>query len=226
MTLQEIIERGVKGKTCTGPFEVQDKQYTYLNVKGEMLIEDIEGPYSMDNFFIIKGKMNDKGEFHDKSAKKSVSMFTELGIISDTEMMERRMKAIRDHFNSEEGKQGVKDYFDKIEARQRIKSEQIKRIHRLYGNNIDSFIEKVEAAYESKAYKDKWYSKGCEPPTDLYWMLLYYAEKYGEKINRKTNRDLLDTYANTFTGRIYKLGSYVIQSMNGQGSVVQVDKIK
>lgn len=52
MTLQEIIERGVKGKTCTGPFEVRDKQFTYINVKGEMFIESIEDYGGM---YLIKG---------------------------------------------------------------------------------------------------------------------------------------------------------------------------
>lgn len=223
MTLQEIIERGVKGKTCTGPFEVRDKQFTYMNVKGEMLIESIEDYGGM---YLIKGKVNDKGEFHDMPASKSVSLFSDLGIIPEHEMWERRIKLTKEWFASEEGKQSVKDFHEKLESGQKIESEQTKRIHRLYGNNIDSFIEKVVACYESKAYKDKWYSKGCEPPTDLYWVLLRYASKYGEKINQKSNRDLLGTYVNPFTSEIYKIGNYVIQSMNGQGSVVRVDKIK
>lgn len=228
MTLKEIIERGVVGKTCTGPFEVSDKQFTYMNVKGEMLIESIKEyiGYKQERMYLLKGKINDKGEFHNKKAQKSVGLHNDLGIISKEEMWKRRMQAIKDHFESEEGKQGVKDFHAKLEAGQNIESEQVKRIHRIYGNNIDSFIEKVIAAYESKGYKDKWYSRGIEPPTDLYWVLLRYAKRYGEKINRKTNRDLLGTYVNPFTSEIYKIGNYVIQSMNGQGSVVRIDKIK
>lgn len=226
MTLYGIIERGLIGKTCTGPFSIYNGNNFITDTKpeAEMLIESIEEHY--DSMYLLKGKINDKGEYHDMPARKYISMFSDLGIITSEEIHRRRMKAIHDHFNSEEGKKSMEEYFGRIAARQKIKDQQVKRIHRIYGNNIDSFIEKLNSVYESKTYRDKWYSKGCKPPEKLYWYLLDYAKKYGEKINRKTNKDLLETYGNMFTSSIYKVGSYVIQRMDGQGSVIRIDKIK
>ena len=226
MTIDEIIRNAIIGKTCRGPFTIKDTEQgmRYHDKEREMLIENFE--YDDDGMYLIKGKINDNGEYHNLPASKSVTSFTDLGIITSEEMHQRRMKAIHDHFNSEEGKKSMEEYFSNIEARQKIKDQQVKRIHRIYGNNIDSFIEKLNAVYESKTYRDKWFSKGCEPPERLYWYLLDYAKKYGEKINRKTNKDLLETYGNMFTSSIYKVGSYVIQRMDGQGSVIRIDKIK
>jgi len=44
-----------------------------------------------------------------------------------------------------------------------------------------------------------------------------YAETYGEECND-------ENYFNDFTGDAYYLGSYVIQTMHGQGSVIRIDK--
>ena len=51
------------------------------------------------------------------------------------------------------------------------------------------------------------------------WLALEYAYKYCEPCEDKK-------YLNMFTGEAYYIGSYVIQVMHGQGSVIRVDKVE
>lgn len=73
--------------------------------------------------------------------------------------------------------------------------------------------------YYSKEYVAREYKLGYEPREPLIWVLWEYAIKYGKKCRAKK-------YANTSTSEMYYVGSYVIQLMHGQGSVIRLDKIK
>jgi len=63
---------------------------------------------------------------------------------------------------------------------------------------------------------------GLQPREELLWVLFGVAETHGEECTDEE----VDLYANTFTRSIYKLESYVIQIMDGQGSIIAIDKIK
>ena len=73
--------------------------------------------------------------------------------------------------------------------------------------------------YYSYEYVKREYKLGYEPREPLLWLMFRYAQKYGKECNNKT-------YFNMFTGEAYYLGSYVIQVMHGQGSVLRIDKRK
>ena len=87
-------------------------------------------------------------------------------------------------------------------------------------DDIDGSIEHLDNWYESDKYRDREYKMGFEPREKLFWVLLGVAEKYGSEVG-----DEYEIYANPFTGEMYKLGSYIIQVMHGQGSVIVIDKI-
>lgn len=111
------------------------------------------------------------------------------------------------------------EYCQERKNKRKILNKQIKRFHTKYAKKLDWVIEKLEAKYLSNAYCNKEYKLGFEPRMPLYWFLLDYARKHCRQCKNKK-------YLNMFTGDAYYIGSYVIQVMHGQGSVVKVEKIK
>jgi hypothetical protein len=88
--------------------------------------------------------------------------------------------------------------------------------------DIDGSIGHMLKWYNSDTYRDREYSKGYQPREELLWVLFGVAETHGEECTDEE----VDLYANTFTRSIYKLGSYAIQIMDGQGSIIAIDEIK
>ena len=88
--------------------------------------------------------------------------------------------------------------------------------------DLDGSIDHMLKWYNSDTYRDREYNKGYQPREELLWVLLGVAETHGEECTD----DEVDLYANTFTRSIYKLGSYAIQIMDGQGSIIAIDRIK
>lgn len=126
---------------------------------------------------------------------------------------------LRAWFDSEEGKASIEEYANKLAFQDVLKQKHINYIHERWGNNIDSLIQKVMVKYESDQYVCKEYKLGYEPRTPIYYLLYEYAEQFGEECHD-------EKYINGFTGGIYYLGSYVIQIMHGQGSVIHIDECK
>jgi len=126
-------------------------------------------------------------------------------------------------YTSEEREDAINDYFEKyyqeIDNNKKRNERYVDKLHSLYGTNIDVIIEKIINKYDSKEYRNREYKMGYEPREDLYWLLLSYAEKYGKPCNERK-------YYNMFTSEAFFIGSYVIQAMDGQGSVVHIDKIR
>jgi hypothetical protein len=89
-------------------------------------------------------------------------------------------------------------------------------------DNVDESIERILKWYESDRYRDREYKMGIEPREQLLWVLLEVAIVYGSD----PSEEELETFENTFTGEIAKIGSYVIQSLYGQGSAIRIDKIE
>jgi len=89
-------------------------------------------------------------------------------------------------------------------------------------DNVDESIEIILKWYESDRYKDREYNMGIQPREQLLWVLLDVATVYGSD----PSEEELEMFENTFTGEIAKIGSYVIQSLYGQGSAIRIDKIE
>ena len=119
----------------------------------------------------------------------------------------------------------MNNYFKRIGEKEEIRKSQVVRFWNRYNvnqNNIDDVIGRIIKKYESDEYKDGWLDWGIEPPEDLYFLLFDVADRYG----RLLTQEELDRYVNIFTVEIYILGNYVFNKMNGQGTVVNVDKIE
>jgi hypothetical protein len=129
------------------------------------------------------------------------------------------LENIKDWYASEEGKASMAKYAEKSRRYQNHKMVWLDRFKKWAEPDIDAAIEKLCSWYESDKYRRREYNKGYEPRETLLWLAFEYAEK-----NCKECDD--EEYLNTFTGQAYYIGSYVIQVMHGQGSVLRVDKIK
>lgn len=132
-----------------------------------------------------------------------------------------QLQAINDFINSEKGKKSMMDYFDSLERLKQHDDRWTDRMYERIKDNIDESIEHLIKWYYSDKYRDREYKKGYEPREQLLWVLFHVAEDYG----RECTEQEAEQYANMFTGEIYILGSYAIQVMHGQGSVIRIDKI-
>lgn len=133
--------------------------------------------------------------------------------------MGKILENIKTWFESDEGKASLERYANKLVLKENRKERYIGYIHKNWSHRIDEVIEKVMTKYESDEYVRKEYKRGYEPRRPIYYLLYEYAEKHGEECND-------EKYINDFTGGIYYLGSYAIQIMHGQGSVVRIDECK
>lgn len=129
------------------------------------------------------------------------------------------IKKLRDFLDSEEGKKSIEEFALKMRRKDEHKERWIDRMWDRIKDDIDGSIEHLLKWYESDKYRDREYKMGYEPREQLLWVLFGCAGKYGKECTD-------DSYANVFTGEMYCLGSYVIQVMHGQGSVIRIDKIK
>lgn len=113
-------------------------------------------------------------------------------------------------------------WYKKKEKKAKIYNDRVESIYFANKDNMPSFIEKVIEKYESDKYVNKELELGYEPREDLYWVLLKIASEHGSKANGKKYKK----YLNMFTSEAYVYEGYFIQRMDGQGSVVRIDKIK
>jgi hypothetical protein len=130
------------------------------------------------------------------------------------------MKSLNINYDEE----SIKKFFEESERKVLKEKEWIERMKLRIEGDIDSSIERLLAWYESDKYRDREYARGYEPRETLLWLLFKYATEYGETC--LDDSELYETYGNMFTGGMYRIGSYVIQVMHGQGSVIRIDKIK
>jgi hypothetical protein len=116
----------------------------------------------------------------------------------------------------------MEKYVEKLAKEQAHTDRWVERMWERIKGDIDGSIEHLLEWYESDKYRDREYGMGIQPREELLWVLFGVAETHGEECTDEE----ADIYANTFTRVIYKLGSYVIQILDGQGSIVRIDKIK
>jgi hypothetical protein len=125
-------------------------------------------------------------------------------------------------FESPEGKESLEKFAEKIRREQEHRDRWVDRMWDRIKDDIDGSIERLDNWYSSDKYRDREYRRGYEARERLFWVLLGVAEMYGIACDEKE----YEIYANQFTGEMYKLGSYYIQVMYGQGSVIRIDKQK
>lgn len=127
------------------------------------------------------------------------------------------MKETLEWMESEEGKEAMKKWAEEERIKQARLDAQIERFHTKYHDKLDAVIERLMAKYYSDEYVTKEYRLGYEPREPLLWLVFEYATRYCEPCED-------EEYFNDFTGSAYYIGSYVIQIMHGQGSVLRIDK--
>jgi hypothetical protein len=137
-------------------------------------------------------------------------------------VMSEMFDKLKAFLDSPEGQKSLDDFANKLKREAEHKDRWVERMWDRIKDDIDGSIEHLLKWYESDKYRDREYKMGFEPREDLLWLLLDIAEKYGQECTQEQ----VNTYANMFTGDIYVLGSYIIQVMHGQGSVIRIDKIK
>ncbi len=134
--------------------------------------------------------------------------------------MSEALDKLRAWWETDEAKDSMIKYCNKIKQSNEILNNQLERFHIKYGDQFETIVNKINNKYNSSEYKQRWYKRSIEPPTDLYFFLYEYAVKYGRKCNKKE----WNKYSNMFTASLYFINNYYIGIMNGQGSVVQIDK--
>ena len=129
---------------------------------------------------------------------------------------------LKEFLDSPEGQESIERFVEEMEHRDSHRQRWRDRMWNRIKENIDVSIEHLLNWYESDKYRDREYKMRYEPRERLLWVLLTVAEEYG----KDCDEDTYETYSNMFTGDMYILGSYVIQVMHGQGSVIRIDKLK
>jgi hypothetical protein len=132
------------------------------------------------------------------------------------------IEKINEFFDSPEGQKSFEKFAEKLKREREHKDRWIDRMWERIQSDIDGSIDRMLRWYNSDPYRDREYNKGYQPREELLWVLFGVAEVHGEECTDEE----VDLYANTFTRAIYKLGSYAIQIMDGQGSIIAIDKIK
>jgi len=132
-----------------------------------------------------------------------------------SDMLER----LREFLDSEEGKKSIEEFGNKMKREEERKDRWVEKFKKIVEPDIDSYLEKLIEKYDSDKYVRREYSLGYEPREPLLWIAFGYASKYCKECTD-------EKYLNMFTGEAYYIGSYVIQVMNGQGSVIKIEKIE
>lgn len=136
----------------------------------------------------------------------------------ESDRLKRSLKVTEDFFNSEEGEKSVREFIERQKIEEEILNKHIERFKQKCQHRLDDVIEILIKKYDSNKYVSREYRLGYQPRETLFWLLLEYSKKYGSECTDQK-------YWNDFTGEAYYVGSYVIQVMHGQGSVIRIDRV-
>lgn len=129
------------------------------------------------------------------------------------------LKNLKAFLETDEGKESIKRFGEKLQREANHKDRWIEKFKARCEDDLDGAIEKLMEKYCSDAYRDREYARGVEPREPLLWLAFEYAVEHCEECKE-------EKYFNMFTGGAWYIGSYVIQVMHGQGSVIRIDKIE
>lgn len=130
---------------------------------------------------------------------------------------------IKNEFMNSFSKESIDIYAEKLRKGREHRDRWIERMKSRIETDIDSSVEKLLNWYKSDKYRDREYKMGYQPREELLWVLFNYSVIYGEEIQEDS--EIYETYGNSFTGGMFKIGSYIIQIMHGQGSIIAIDKL-
>jgi hypothetical protein len=132
------------------------------------------------------------------------------------------LEKMKDWLDSEEGKLSMEKFIEEKKVSSQKLQKSLENFHEKYKEEkkFKNFVERVIAKYDSDDYVRYWYSKGIEPPEELFWYFFEYARKYGREC---TERELTE-HANMFTSEIFYARGYFFNRMDGQGSVIKVTR--
>jgi hypothetical protein len=128
------------------------------------------------------------------------------------------LEKLKAFLETEEGKKSIKEWGDKINQEHEHRNRWVEKFKTRCENDLDICLEKLITKYSSDEYVNREYKMGFEPREPLLWLAFEYALKHCEPCED-------EQYHNMFTGSAYYIGSYVIQVMHGQGSVIRIDKV-
>ena len=119
----------------------------------------------------------------------------------------------------------MRKFFEEKEQAEKLYASQVERLYQKWKDKIPEVIEKIMAKYNTNAYVNREYKLGFQPREALYWVINSMAVKYGKEV--KLNKKNAKKYPqlNMFTTSAYIFEGYLIQVMDGQGSVVRIDKL-
>jgi hypothetical protein len=125
---------------------------------------------------------------------------------------------LRTFLDSPEGEIAMQKFADKMKREEAHEARWVEKFKVWAENDIDAAIEKLIDKYYSDEYCNRELLKcKCMPREPLLWIALEYAA-----LNCPECTD--EKYLNCFTGGAWHIGSYVIQVMHGQGSVIKIEK--
>lgn len=126
---------------------------------------------------------------------------------------------LREFLDSPEGKESIKRFAKDLARKSEHRKRWADKFKERCESDLNKWIELLMKKYYSDAYRDREHKAGREPREPLLWVMWEYANLYcAECTDGK--------YFNMFTGGAYYVGSYVVQIMHGQGSVLRIDKIE
>lgn len=132
------------------------------------------------------------------------------------------LEKLLEFLESEEGQKSLEKFAEKMQREEEHETRWKNRMWERINRDVDGSIARLLTWYDSDRYRDREFKLGYEPREKLLWVLLKVAEHHGSECSEEE----IDAYANPFTGEMYKLGSYIIQVMHGQGSVIRINKLK
>jgi hypothetical protein len=133
--------------------------------------------------------------------------------------MSDMLQKMKDFLETDEGKESIRQWGLKMEREDAHQKRWIEKFKQRCEGDLDGCIEKLMDKYYSDEYRDREYDMSIEPRESLLWLALEYAHEYCKPCDD-------EKYLNDFTGGAYYIGSYVIQVMYGQGSVLRIDKVE
>jgi hypothetical protein len=125
---------------------------------------------------------------------------------------------LRTFLDSPEGKLAIAEFGEKMKREEAHEARWVEKFKVWAEPDMDAAIKKLIDKYYSDEYRDREYDKcKCMPREPLLWVALEYAV-----LNCPECTD--ERYLNCFTGGAWHIGSYVIQVMHGQGSVIKIEE--
>lgn len=151
-------------------------------------------------------------------------------VLFDTNELLKKLDKL---LSSKEGQEMMDKLHLQLNNEQKIVDSQLERFDKKLGKsdeekrlNFEFVVDIIQMKYNSEKYINRWYSRSIEPPCDLYWFLFEYAQIYGKEPNKKLVKRLIkENKINMFTTEGYIVFGYFISRMDGQGSVIQIDRL-